>query len=160
MSDYTSTNPKKIEVQEGWQKYVCDFAQWTSFITLTSREIVTRDQIEHKFRWLVRRLNKELFGNNYTRIVGHSYFSYVIGLEHQKRDVLHAHVLVDRKVNFEAIHQIWNSMSGFAHIVPVTDSAGAAGYLSKYVSKGGDLSLYKPAKVKEPRWKPWWYIGL
>jgi hypothetical protein len=67
---------------------------------------------------------------------------------------------VDRRVNFGAIHLIWNSMSGFAHIVPVTDAAGAAGYLSKYISKGGDLSLYKPAKVKEPRWKPLWYLGL
>ena len=158
MSDYTSTS--KLELLEGWQQYVTSFADWKSFITLTSREIVTRDQIEHKFRWLVQRLNKDLFGNNYTRIVGHSYFSYVVGLEHQKRDVLHAHVLVDRKVNFEAIHRMWNSMSGFAHIRPVEDAAGAAGYLSKYVSKGGELSLYKPAKVKEPRFRPMWYIGL
>lgn len=158
MSNYTSTS--KVDLVEGWEQFVTGFADWKSFITLTSREIVTRDQIEHKFRWLVRRLNSDLFGHNYTRIVGHSYFSYALGLEYQKRDVLHAHVLVDRKVNFEAIHQIWNSMSGFAYIVPVVDAAGAAAYLSKYVSKGGDLSLYKPAKVKEPAFMPWWYIGL
>ena len=158
MTDYTSTS--KIELVEGWVNFVAGFTDWKSFITLTSRDIVTRDQIEHKFRWLVRRLNSGLFGNNYTRIVGHSYFSYALGLEYQKRDVLHAHVLVDRKVNFEAIHQIWNSLSGFAYIVPVVDAVGAAGYLSKYVSKGGDLSLYRAVKVKEPVFKPMWYIGL
>ena len=154
MSDY------KLELLEGWKEYVTGFANWQSFITLTSREIVTRDQIEHKFTWLVQRLNADLFGNNYTRIVGHSYFSYAIGLEHQKRDVLHAHVLVDRKVHFDLIHRLWNTISGFAHIVPVKDAVGAAGYLSKYVSKGGDLSLYKAVKVKEPRFQPGWYIGL
>ena len=155
MDDYTSTS--RVELVEGWQQYVTSFADWKSFITLTSDKINTRDQFEHKFRYLVRILNRDLFGNNYTRIVGHSYFSYALGLEWQKRGAVHFHVLVDRVVHFDAIHRAWQSMAGWAYIKPVHDAEGVAGYISKYVAKGADLELYKAAKVKEPSFKPEWY---
>lgn len=157
MSDY-STN--KNELREGWEIWVKGFADWKSFLTLTFRDIVTRDQSENQFRYLLQVLNRDLFGNHYTRIVGHSYFAYVSAWEHQKRGALHLHVLVDRPINFRLVHTVWNKMAGFAWIEPVKDLDTTVSYISKYVSKGGDLSVHKPLKVKEPAFKPMWYMGI
>lgn len=156
MSDYTS----KFELRDAWRDYIKGFASWRSFVTLTFRDFVTRDQAEHQFSFLLQVLNRDLFGNHYTRIVGHNYCSYVAGFENQKRGALHMHVLFDRPVNYELIHTIWNKMSGFAWIEPVNDLDKAVAYVSKYVTKQGDLMVYKPVKVKEPAFQPLWYSGL
>ena len=160
MSDYSTGTTHQIELREGWETWVKSFAQWKHFVTLTFRDIVTRDQSENQFRFLIQVLNRDLFGNHYTRTVGHSYFAYAAGWEHQKRGALHIHALIDRPINFNVIHAVWNKMAGFAWIEPVTDIDGVSGYLSKYVTKGGELSLYKPEKVKEPPFQPFWYTGL
>ena len=155
MPDYTSTS--KQELVEGWEQFVTGFASWKWFVTLTFRDIVTNDQLEHQFRFLVQCLNRDLFGNHYTRIVGHSYFSYAMGIEAQRRGALHAHLLIDQNINLNILHPIWNKMAGFAWAVPVDDVDRAVNYLSKYISKGGDLSLYRPAQVKVPAFQPSWY---
>lgn len=156
MSDYSS----KQTIREGWEGYVKELATWQSFVTLTFRDVVAVERVEFSWRFLVQRLNAELFGNNYTRIVGHSYFAYAMGIEAQKRGALHAHVLVDRRIHFEKVHSLWNALAGFAYIKPVDDQDAAISYLSKYVTKGGEIAVYKPAKVKEPAFKPLWYLGI
>ena len=157
MDDYTLSNDA---LAESWKAYVRGFAQWQNFVTLTFRDIVTRDQAEHQFRYLIQVLNRDLFGKHYTRIVGHCYCSYVVGFESQKRGALHMHVLFDKPINFNLVHVVWNKMAGFAWIKPVDDVEAVSAYVAKYVSKGGDLSLYKPLQVKEPRFQPFWYTGL
>ncbi len=156
MPDY---NQKQV-VREGWESYIEDLATWKWFVSLTFKDIVTVDQLDHQWRYLVQRLNANLFGNHYTRITGHSYFAYAMGIEAQKRGALHAHILIDRNINLTLLHSIWNRMAGFAWVKPVIDQDGAIGYISKYVTKGGELELYKPAKVKEPAFQPLWYMGL
>ena len=156
MSDYTG----KQQLREGWQEWVKGLTTWRSFVTLTFRDMVTNDQAEHQFRFLIQVLNRDLFGKNYTRIVHHSYFGYLVAYEHQKRGALHLHALINDRVNFQLIHTVWNKMAGFVWIEPVKDLDRSIGYISKYVTKGGDLSLYMPAKVKQPAFKPMWYMGL
>jgi hypothetical protein len=150
------------EVQSGWVEYVNGFADWVSFWSLTFGDkdrthLVTRSEAEFIWRRLVQVLNRNLFGNHYTRIVGHSYFSYVLAFEYQKRGVLHIHALVDRVTNWELANRVWRKMAGIIKIQPVLDQVGACGYICKYVTKGGDVALYKAAVVKEPSWKPLWY---
>ena len=156
MDDYKP----KTELHLTWENYILGLAPWKNFVTLTFREFVTRDQAEHMFRFLLQVLNRDLFGNHYTRIVGHHYSSYVVGFETQKRGALHMHVLFDRPVNFTLLHAVWNKMAGFAWIEPVSDPARAVAYVSKYIVKGGDLVVYRPVKVKEPVFQPLWYSGL
>lgn len=155
MQDYKP----KTELHTTWENYVRDFAQWKSFVTLTFRDFVTRDQAEHQFRFLLQVLNRDLFGNHYTRIVGHNYCSYVAGFETQKRGALHMHILFDKPINYNLVHAVWNKMAGFAWIEPVADPDRAVAYVAKYVSKGGDLVVHRPVKVKEPKFQPLWYSG-
>lgn len=144
-------------IRDEWDKWIRDFAPWKSFVTLTFRDIVTRDQCENQFRFLLQVLNRDLYGNHYTRINGHCYFAYVVGLEVQKRGALHLHFLADKPINYQLLHTVWNRMSGFAFIKPVSDMEGVIHYLTKYITKGGDLMPWKPAKFKEPAFAPEWY---
>ena len=147
-----------------WAEYIYQFAKWVSFWTLTFSDKdrlydVTREESEAKFRRLVSFLNKDLFGNNYRRIVGHSYFSYALSFEYQKRGVLHMHALVSRRTNWEYANGLWRRMAGIIKIKPVEDSLKASRYLAKYISKGGEVIVYRSPKYKEPAFKPMWYLG-
>ena len=162
MQDYSTGYESRIALQEGWEKWVMSLADWQHFVTLTFKDFQTRDQAEHAFRFLLRVLNTDLFGKHYTRTVGHCYCSYVVGFEKQTRGALHMHVLFDRPINFNLIHRIWcgdpkNPRFGFAFIKPVEDAQGAVEYISKYISKDGDLMLYKPTQVKQPPFQPYWF---
>jgi hypothetical protein len=153
------------ELQDSWATYVQEFAQWTSFITLTFSDAdrthdVTRDEATYKWRRLVQVLNQEIFGNHYTRIVGHSYFAYALAYEYQKRGALHLHALTDRRVHWHRINYYWRHVAGIAMIKPVNDKDKVSRYLAKYVTKGGELSMYKPKVYKEPPFKPLWYLGI
>jgi hypothetical protein len=153
------------EVQEAWAKQVQKMADWSAFITLTFSEIdrvhaVTRDESFFMWRRLVQALNRRLYGNSYTRIVGHSYFSYALSFEYQKRGAIHMHALVDQVTDWEAINGLWRHMAGIVKVVPVRDLEKVCRYICKYVTKGGDVNLYRAIvrPMKEPGFKPVWYL--
>ena len=129
---------------------------WKSMVTLTFADEIYEDIAKKRFLRLVRVLNKKLFGNNYTRIVGHSYFSYVIGIENQKRGVIHFHFLVDKPVDFTYIHEYWKK-SGFAWITKIINLEKSVYYVTKYVVKGGQIDHYFSKKDVIPRNIPFWW---
>lgn len=119
---------------------------------------VTQTEAKFKFRRLIQVLNKDLFGKNYVKIVGHSYFSYALSYEPTTLGLLHMHCLVDRPVKYELIISNWYHHSGYVEIEKVTDMKGACEYVCKYVAKYGDLDIYKPKNIKEPSFSPLWYL--
>jgi len=70
------------------------------------------------------------------------------------------HALVDRRTNWELANRLWRRMAGIIKIKTVEDVQGVSRYISKYVTKGGDVVLYRPEAYKEPAFKPLWYLGL
>ena len=153
------------ELGKAWAEYVAAFAEWQSFWSLTFADRdrthdVTRYEAEALWRRLVQALNTDLFGHHYTRIVGHCYFSYALAFEFQQRGTLHMNALVDRRTNWELANRLWRQMAGIIKIKTVEDVQGAARYLSKYVTKGGDVVLYRAQSMKEPAFRPRWYLGL
>jgi len=133
--DYTG----KQEIAQAYVGWLAAAASWRSFITLTYRDPVHPELAMRHIRQIMRRLNEDLYGNRYRRKVGHSYFSYVIGIEYQKRDVLHFHMLVDQYVNYDLLHKYWGNAHGFVWIEPITDFIGALKYVTKYVFKDGTI---------------------
>lgn len=137
---------------------------WSSMITLTFKEPVTAESAKRWFSSLIRVLNEDVFGDHYTKIrgVGHSYFSYICGMEYQIREVVHFHVLVDRPVNYQLIHKWWGLKCGFAFIKPVVADTigGAVRYVTKYVCKGGDenIDVWINLARRDPRCLPNWWV--
>ncbi len=170
MSNYTTHVRSTEFLTDTWAEYVTGFAKWQTFVTLTFETLdrthnVTRTEAQFKFRRLVQALNIDLYGHHYTRIVGHSYFAYALAFENHKSGLLHMHALLDNRTNWKLIMQYWQGdkrpyRMGIAKIKRVDDLQKSAKYICKYVTKGGEVVLYKPEKSKEPSFKPMWYLGL
>lgn len=146
-------------VKDAWVPFLSGLADWRNFWTLTFRDDKSPDVARSLFRWLVKCLNHDLGGKNYINKWGHSYFSYVVGMERQSRDVVHFHVLADQPVNFSKIHGIWGDRCGFAFIDSnIRNQDDVTEYVCKYVSKGGELDLFKRKKqFFDPANPPYWW---
>ena len=147
----------KLELQNSYADFVMGLAQWKSFITLTFRDPVGPDVAYAKYRSMVALLNRRLFGKSYTRKVGHSYFSYCLGMEFQRRDVIHFHVLVDGPVDYQLIQSWWNAAAGFVWIDKIDQVAACVSYVTKYMVKDGELLLYKRTTDRAPIPRPIWW---
>ena len=131
--------------------------QWDSFITLTFRDEVSPEVANHQFGHLLQELNKELFGNHYSKIVGHSYFSYILGASNQKRGFLHFHLLTDRPVNFSLIKSKWYLWAGNADTENIRSNDRTVSYVTKAIEEGGKISVYEAKKAYIPKFfPPWW----
>ncbi len=93
-------------------------------------------------------MNRNLFGRHYgDRGKG---VTWVRGLEYQKRDVIHFHVLygggvgVLRRLTY--IDKWWDDNAAMARIQPYDKNMGAVYYMTKYVVKGGEMDIYIPQK--------------
>ena len=145
------------DLRKKWSEWLSK-RQWRFFLTLTFRDVVYPNSALKLLNYLVRILNREVFGKHYTNYVGHSYFSYVASIEYQKRDVIHFHVLIDRPINFEKVHRFWNKFAGFAKIDQIKNNENAVYYVTKYITKTGEMALpYFAKKIKTPPFLPdWW----
>lgn len=154
---WNSRAVKEIISEENY-KWIREQANWNTFITLTFKEQKEPDVAWSLFRWFVRFNNVHAFGKNYSRKVGHSYFSYVVGLEFQKRDVAHFHLLVDRPLDFAYIHKVWGDRCGFAYIqTSFQDKEKVIKYICKYTVKGGEVEVFKAKRDYLPEvLQPWW----
>jgi hypothetical protein len=137
-----STDPTK----EGW----VNFAIMGGFIPrlsitltfdpkrVTAGNRVSRDGAIWWWRRLVQVLNESaLQSRDYQRKVGHSYFGYVMGVEHHKSGAVHVHAVVDNWVDCRRIHDWWNEYCGYAWTKALDggNTIQALEYVLKYVVK-------------------------
>ena len=84
-------------------------------------------------------------------------FKYFGISEYQNRGVIHFHVLIDKPVNFDLIHTLWNRWAGFARPERILLFGHVVRYVTKYVSKGGEIIPYFTDMDIEPMFLPnWW----
>jgi len=132
--------------------------EWKHFVTLTFRKDVHPDEARYAWRQLLVELNREVAGLHYTNVVGHCYFSYVLAMEYQKRQVAHFHVVCGSSINYQKIHDFWGQKNGFANIQPIREVADCVEYVTKYMLKGGDIVPYMASRIFVPRVLPsWWF---
>ena len=157
--EFWNSQEKREEIVKAYIEFLSR-KKWISFITLTFKDETPPDVANRLFFHLVKCLNKEVFGEHYTRIVSKSYFSYSKALEYQRRGIIHFHVLIDRPVDFKLIHKIWNQYAGFAHTSIIKDNFAVRSYVSKYNLKGGQIDVYFAKKCYNPLIKPaWWLVS-
>lgn len=141
------------------------------FMTLTfgnDYSEMPAEWVRSTWKWLVHRLNLQVGGPNYRRKFHHSYFSYVMTLEYQKRGALHIHAVGDGRVDFGMVHHLWcpkfGGRYGFAWISTIpklhgrpdldaksSDEFSAMKYVLKYVLKDSQPIVWlkrNPIEVK------------
>lgn len=152
--DFTREDLQRAAAHQGLRFYKT-VAHWSSIMTLTFRNPVGPDPAMARWRGLVKVLNESLLGKHYTQKVHHSYFSYMMGIEFQRREVIHFHALISRPIDFGLVHRWWNAAAGFAWLSIVRDREAALNYCTKYVIKGGEILTYKAKHVTLPSPLPW-----
>lgn len=147
-------------IREQYAEWLIQFVPWIAFVTLTFEEDKFPDVAKKYFFRLVECLNKERFGKNYKRFVRHSYFSYVLVMEYQIREVVHFHFLADKPLNFKLLHDFWNENAGFAFTDIIKDRDRAVRYLAKYIVKCGEPEFWRASSDRMPLVIPtWWNLN-
>lgn len=137
------------EIRRRAAKGYADFLEdprwsWQWYITLTfTAEIHPEQANKYFYRW-IRKINEIAYGKHYRKHGGG--VTWVRGLEFQRRGVIHFHALISgipEDFNRLSAMILWEDTGkkcGFARIYPYKE--GACSYISKYVSKGGELDIW------------------
>ena len=136
-------------VQKAYASWLNQF-QWQWFCTLTFRVPPHPEAADKKFRYWIHRLNCALHGKRYPK-KGQGIY-WVLALEYHRSEAIHFHALLadtqDLNVRFKRTHakQLWCELAGFARIDGIIDDIdeqrlAVTNYLSKYVTKGGELTV-------------------
>jgi hypothetical protein len=133
---------------QAWRRFLAPFPmQW--FCTLTFTEDVHPERAAKLFRLFVRRLNRQLYGAHFERRGLEGIF-WVLAWEYQKRGVLHFHALLGdvEDLNTRARRLDWmdqwhgfGSPAGIARIEAIDSQDAVRDYVTKYVTKGGQIDL-------------------
>jgi hypothetical protein len=156
-SDAWDSRESKKTLRKEWSEWLSK-KNWCVFLTLTFREETYPEIALKLFKFLVRKLNEEVYGPHYTNYVGHSYFSYVVGIEYQIRGTIHFHALTDRPVNFVLIRRLWNAWAGFAKPEIIKHNENAVYYVTKYAAKCGQMEppFFAEKEHTPLLLPPWW----
>jgi len=151
---------KTSDLREAWVKLLGEY-HWDLFGTLTFRND-THPEAAHKlFRMFMSQLNRILYGPRWHK---HGKgIAWCVAMERQLRGVLHLHCLLAepelipllKKSWFKEngrwankLNEMWNEVAGFARIEPIKAAGLVAGYVSKYVIKGGEIDLGGPLEQR------------
>jgi hypothetical protein len=155
------------EEADRWMNYLCRWG-FKAFWSLTFNPKKFPDGVTwEKCAWLwrhviVQNLNRELYGKNYRRIVGHSYFGYVVGIEPHKSGLLHMHAATTGRTDWSRACELWQDGKslrvGTIEIRGIKEVESDLRYVCKYVTKGGELLLWKAYSHRIPAFVPMWYM--
>jgi len=156
------TVAETVRLQAAWSEFLLRPAWfWTWFGTFTFKEPVSRSGAERDWNRFIRELNTIRFGKRY-QARGET-ITYAKGIEYQKRGVIHLHtligLLVPRMNQFDAM-KIWERCgslievngvdvprTGYSRIYEYDASRGGLYYITKYVSKGGEIAVHCSQKT-------------
>jgi len=128
-----------------WADFLARF-DWTWFCTLTFRESVHPEKAAKLFHILMCMMSQKLYGRRYYK--KNRYVRWVRAVEMQKRNVLHYHALIGGKgspaLKARQFEEAWWDLAGIARISAVESQGAALAYVSKYVSKGGQIDFGGP----------------
>ena len=144
--------------RDAYAAWLGSLTPWRVFITLTFATDRPADSAKYLFKRLVRQLNSDLLGKRYSRFVGHSYFSYVLATEYQKRGAIHFHFLADQPLNFQLLHDLWSVWAGWAQTEIIRSPARAIHYVVKYLVKNDDIEIHSSKWKGPPIVQPQWWI--
>ncbi len=130
-------------LQEAWVTLLSRYS-WDWFCSFTFRgEIVHPERASKTFNLFLCKINRAIFGNRwYKHKKG---IRWVRAIEMQKRGVLHYHALIAGK-GLQDLRRLtfmdeWDELAGYARIEPLRSSQAVYSYISKYVTKGGEIDI-------------------
>lgn len=121
---------------------------WDLFLTLTSDHKTHPEALHKRFRYCVHKVSAELYGRAETR--RGCPIEYVNGIERHKSGWPHSHALLrfpridladPSQLNLVAWRERITATGGFCWLSRPRSQADTVSYVTKYVTKDGDLVL-------------------
>jgi hypothetical protein len=135
----------KSPLQTAWIEFLQRFPmQW--FCTMTFKHHVHPEAADKLWRVWVSKLNRSLYGVRWYQRPECGIY-WIRALELQKREVIHYHALVgdvqDMNASARRLRWMdeWFRLAGIARIEAIESDAAVSAYVSKYVTKGGEIEL-------------------
>jgi hypothetical protein len=144
MNTLSPLKPYKWRVQDGWAELI-DRYPWEWFVTLTFTDAIHPEAaLKSMYVWLSI-LNRELFGRRWYKKIPYGVY-FVAAIEYQKRGVIHLHLLIagvkdTRRLTYMDTWAGMGNKNGYARIEATESNMAASRYLSKYVTKDGEIFL-------------------
>lgn len=135
---------RKYRVQDGWAELLMRYP-WQWFGTLTFTDAIHPEAALKAFAVWRNKLNCSLFGRKWRDKPPFGIY-YVLAIEYQKRQVIHFHFLIAgvgdaRRLTWMDEWEAMKHKCGFPRIYAVETQQGACRYVSKYVTKDGEIFL-------------------
>lgn len=133
------------QLRDAWVEFLSRY-NFDWFCTLTFAEPVHPEHADKVWSLWVRELNVKLHGNHWRRTV-HGGVYWVRASEYQTRGVLHFHALMgdveDLNAKARRLSRMdrWKELAGFAKVEQIDNDAAVNRYVSKYVTKGGEVTV-------------------
>ena len=145
-------NIQREQACESWADWLKDDRwNWQHFVSITFKKDIHPEQANKYFKRWIKKINQGIYGERFRRH-GHG-ITWVMGLEYQRRGVIHFHALFSGLPDWWDRYWaavVWESLAencGWIRIKPYR--VGAPRYVSKYISKGGELDVFVGGKKSE-----------
>lgn len=135
----------KSATRAAWIEFIKRY-QYEWYLTLTFKFEVSPEHAVRQFNHFIRKINEQVYGRRYREKKQGVHFVRVI--ENQQRGVIHFHSLIgggSETLSRWELSRIWHSNNGIADIQPYDPSQRAIEYLTKTISKGGEIDIYHPS---------------
>lgn len=143
-SPLSQLKPYKYRVHDGWAEFIGRY-HWEWFVTLTFTDDIHPEAALKSMHVWKSKLNREVFGHRWNEKKPYGVY-WVVAIEYQKRGVLHLHLLISgvgntRRLSYMDIWAEMGNKNGWARIEPVDKNDAVSMYLTKYVTKDGEIFL-------------------
>ncbi len=136
---------EKARLRNAWVSFLRPIRfQW--FATFTFETNVHPEAALKRFRRFTNDLNKHLFGRRWRKRQDGGVY-WIVAIERHKSGVVHMHALLGATDDLNKIARRlswmdhWQSMAGFARIEAVNKDDAAIRYVTKYVTKDGEIEF-------------------
>ena len=153
----------ELEAREGWNVWLSS-RPWDLFVTLTSDHRTHPEALHKRLQYCCNTMCDELYGRAVRR-KRRNPIEYVNGIERHKTGWPHSHALLrlpgvdvsDREQFSLAEWQKWiTGTGGFAWLSPPRSQGDVVSYVTKYVTKDGELALSDNLSPAVDRTPPLW----
>lgn len=116
-------------------EWLMGLAVWETKADLTFESVAHPERAEKAVRRWLKKVAKRS--------------TVVVGYERQERGAVHAHLVIDRRFDYQKAGGLWNKMAGFCRIGAIRSREEAMGYIVKHAVKGLNFEVIGPGR---PAW--------